>query len=155
MSGTTTRPVEVFFSYSHKDEKFRDDLETHLSLLKRDGLITQWHDRRIGAGTEWKNSIDEHLESAGVILLLISSDFLASDYCYDIELKRAMERHEKGEARVIPVILRHCDWSSATFAKLQSLPKDAKPIKSWADNDEAFADVAAGIRQIIRELNHP
>src|SRR5262249_17076867 len=127
MSNTTTKPVEVFYSYSHRDEEFRDELEKHLRQMKRDGLITGWHDRRIGAGMEWKSSIDEHLESAGVILLLISSDFLDSDYCYDVELKRAMERHEKGEARVIPVILRHCDWSSAAFAKLQALPKNAKP----------------------------
>jgi hypothetical protein len=155
MPNVAISPVKVFYSYAHKDEEFKDELETHLSQMKREGLITGWHDRRIGAGMKWANSINEHLESAGVVLVLISSDFLASDYCNGVELKRAMERHEKGEVRVIPVILRHCDWSSAIFAKLQALPKNAKPVKSWADRDEAFADVASGIRKVIKEFNHP
>jgi hypothetical protein len=155
MQNEAIQQVEVFYSYSHKDEEFRDELEKHLSLLKRQGFISGWHDRKIGAGTEWKDSINEHLESAGIILLLVSSDFLASDYCYDIELKRAMERHENGEARVIPVILRHCDWSSAPFAKLQALPKNAKPITAWTDRDEAFTDVAAGLRLVITGLQRP
>jgi hypothetical protein len=155
MSIEAVRPIEVFYSYSHKDEDLRNELEAHLALLRREGSITGWHDRKIGAGTEWKNSINEHLESARVILLLISSDFLASDYCYDIELKRAMERHNSGEARVIPIILRSCDWASAPFVKLQALPKNAKPIKSWDDRDEAFTDVAAGIREAIADINRP
>ena len=108
------RPIEVFFSYSHEDEELRDQLEKHLAILKRQGVITGWHDRKIGAGTEWKDQIDEHLESAQVILLLVSADFLASDYCYDRELKRAMERHEAGEAREIPVILRSVDWKGGS-----------------------------------------
>jgi len=146
------RPVEVFYSYSHKDEEFLEKLITHLTLLKRSGVIAGWHDRQISAGTEWRSQINKHLESAVVILLLVSADFLASDYCYDLEMKKAMERHEKGEARVIPVILRHCDWSSAVFAKLQALPKNAKPVKSWADQDEAFTDIAIGIKRAIAEI---
>src|SRR5262245_33550131 len=94
-------PIEVFYSYSHKDEEFLEKLITHLSLLKRKGVITGWYDRQISAGAEWKERIDEHLESASVILLLVSSDFLASDYCYDLEMARAMERHAEGTARVI------------------------------------------------------
>ena len=109
--------IEVFFSYSHRDEEMRDELEKHLTILKRDGVITTWHDRRIGAGSEWEGQIDEHLNAAEIILLLISVDFLASDYCHDIELRRAMERHEAGEARVIPVILRTVDWKGAPFGK--------------------------------------
>jgi TIR domain-containing protein len=145
-------PVEVFYSYSHKDEEFLDKLITHLSLLKRKGIITGWYDRQISAGTEWKDRIDEHLESAVVILLLVSADFLASDYCYDLEMKRAMERHAEGTARVIPIILRNCDWSDAPFGKLQALPKNAKPVKSWADQDEAFTDIVTGIRRAIAEI---
>ena len=80
------------------------------SILKRQDIITAWYDREISAGTEWEGSIDAHLNTAHVILLLISADFLASDYCYDIELTRAMERHAVGDARVIPVILRDVDW---------------------------------------------
>ncbi|MGK7885009.1 MAG: toll/interleukin-1 receptor domain-containing protein [Crocosphaera sp.] len=144
--------IEVFFSYSHKDESLRDKLANHLKLLERQGVISAWYDRDITAGTEWKGQIDEHLESAQVILLLISADFLASDYCYDIELKRAMERHELGEARVIPIILRDVDWKGATFGKLQALPKNAKPITSWDNEDEAFTNVAKGIRKAVDQL---
>lgn len=151
-----TRTVELFYSYAHEDEKLREQLEKHLVILKRQGVIQDWHDRKIGAGTEWKGQIDAHLNSAGVILLLISADFLASDYCYDIELKRAMQRHEAGEARVIPVILRPVDWQGAPFGKLQALPKDAKPVTSWTKRDEAFANVAQGIRAAVEELvGHP
>jgi len=144
--------VEVFYSYAHADEEFRVELEKHLSLLKRQKIISAWHDRNISAGTEWKDAIDKHLESAGIILLLISADFLASDYCYDIELNRAMERPAEGTARVIPIILRKCDWSTAPFGKLQALPKNAKPVKSWADTDDAYTDIAIGIRKAVAEL---
>ncbi|MDJ0728985.1 MAG: toll/interleukin-1 receptor domain-containing protein [Crocosphaera sp.] len=144
--------IEVFFSYSHKDETLRDKLANHLKLLERQGVISAWYDRDITAGTEWEGQIDEHLESAKVILLLISADFLASNYCYDIELKRAMKRHELGEARVIPIILRDVDWKGATFGKLQALPKNAQPITSWDNEDEAFANVARGIRKAVDQL---
>jgi hypothetical protein len=147
--------VEVFFSYSHKDERYRKQLESHLSLLKRQGVITDWHDRRIQAGTEWAGQIDEHLESAGIILLLVSSDFLASKYCYDVELTRALERHEAREARVIPIILRPVDWHSAPFAKLQALPRDGKPVTKWSNRDEAFLDIAQGIRKAVEDLRSP
>jgi hypothetical protein len=102
--------IEIFFSYSHKDERLRNQLAEHLSTLKNQGVIDDWHDRKITAGTEWEGQIDEHLNTAKIILLLISSSFLASKYCYDIELKRAMERHNADEARVIPIILRSSDW---------------------------------------------
>lgn len=146
------RPIRLFFSYSHKDEALRDELETHLALLKREGLLQSWHDRRIGAGTEWEGEIDKNLEEAEVIILLVSADFLASDYCYDKEMKRALERHDAGEARVIPVILRKTDWQSAPFAKLQALPKDARPITLWQDRDEAWTDVTLGIRRVVEAL---
>jgi tetratricopeptide (TPR) repeat protein len=146
------KPIEVFFSYSHKDEELRDQLSNHLSTLKRKQFITAWHDRRIGAGTEWANEIDERLDAADIILLLISSDFLASDYCYDIEVKRAMERHDAGEARVIPVILRPVDWKGAPFGKLQALPRDARPVTEWPNRDQALLDIAQGIRAAAEEL---
>lgn len=147
------RPIEVFYAYSHKDEEFRDELETHLSMLRRQGVIASWHDRRIGAGREWKGQIDSHLNSASVILLLVSPDFIASDYCFDVETKRAMERHEAGEARVIPVILRTVDgWHDAPVGKLQAVPKDGKPVKTWPDRDQAFADVARSIKLAVKDL---
>lgn len=144
-----TEPLELFYSYSHKDEDLRDKLETHLSMLKRQKVISQWHDRVIIAGQEWGGEIDEHLKSADIILLLVSADFLASDYCYDIELKLAMERHEAGEACVIPVILRPCDWSGAPFSKLHALPRNAKPVTIWSNHDEAFTDIVQGIRKAV------
>ena len=146
-------PVEVFISYSHRDDEFRAQLETHLALLKRSGAVKTWHDRRIGAGQEWSNEISEHLESADLILLLISADFLASDYCYDIEMKQALKRHEAGLAAVIPIIVRKVDnWESAPFSKLQVLPKDGKAITTWPDRDEAWSDVARGIRLAVDRL---
>lgn len=145
-------PIEVFFSYSHKDEELRDELSKHLAMLKRRHVITGWHDRRIGAGKEWQSEIDHHLKTADIVLLLVSSDFLASEHCYDVEVRRAMERHDTQEARVIPVILRPVDWKGAPFVRLQALPKDAKPITAWANRDDAFLNVAEGIRAAVEEL---
>ena len=125
---STNQPATIFFSYSHKDEELRDELTKHLSILERNGVISGWHDRRIAPGEEWANEIDEWMDTAQVILLLISSDFIASDYCWNIEVKRAMERHEAGEPCVIPIILRPVNWSSAPFGKLQALPQNAKPV---------------------------
>lgn len=144
--------IEIFYSYCHADEALRNELEKHLSQLRREGIIKGWHDRQIPAGKEWDGQINQHLDSADIILLLISSDFLASDYCNDIEVKRAMERHEAVEALVIPIILRSCDWNRAPFGKLQALPKDALPIKKWPDQDDAFLDVARGIRKAAEGL---
>jgi tetratricopeptide (TPR) repeat protein len=149
----SSTPVEVFYSYAHKDETFRKELVTHLSLLRRQGLIIAWHDRHIQAGTDWSQAIDEHLERASVILLLISADFLASDYCYGIEMQRALQRHQANEARVIPILLRPVDWGKAPFAYLQALPTGAKPITTWRNRDAAFTDVAAGIRRVIEDLS--
>ena len=98
----TPKPVEVFFSYAHEDEPLRKELEKHLSLLRRQGLITGWHDRLIAPGTDWARAIDEHLQQASIILLLVSADFLASDYCYGIEMERALQRHQTKQARVLP-----------------------------------------------------
>jgi len=141
--------LEVFYSYAREDEKLRDRLETHLTLLKRDGLITEWHDRKIGAGDEWHGDINAHVHSAQIILLLVSADFLASEYINDVELKIALDRHALHEAIVIPIILRPVNWSKAPFAKLQGLPRDARPVTSWSDPEEAFADVARGIEAIV------
>ena len=137
--------VRVFYSYSHKDETLRNELETHLKILERQGLIAPWHDRLIGPGTEWANEIDANLERADLILLLVSADFVASDYCYDKEMTRALERHDAGEARVIPIIIRDTNWSKAPFARLQALPKDAKPVVLWPDKDSAWTNVSKGI----------
>ena len=151
MTQTSKKAVRIFFSYSHEDEELRDELAAHLSLLKRRKVIEEWYDRDVDAGEEWRDKIDAHLEGADIILLLVSADFLASDYCYNVEMKRAMERHEASAARVIPIILRPVVWEEAPFGKLQALPKDAKAVTSWANRDEAFADVVAGIRRAIKQ----
>lgn len=139
----------IFFSYSHKDEALRDKLETHLSMLKRQGFIEAWHDRRITPGDVLDKAIGVHLERADIVLLLVSPDFLASDYCYEKEMTRALERHEAGACRVIPVILRPCDWKDAPFGKLLAAPKDGKPITRWPDIDEAFLDVTQAIKSAL------
>jgi hypothetical protein len=144
----------VFFSYAHRDETLRDELAKHLSLLQNQKVIAGWHDRQIPAGTEWAGAIDAHLDNAQIILLLISADFMASTYCYGIEMTRAMERHEAGQARVIPIILRPVDWHNAPFGTLQALPKDGRPVTRWRPQDEAFLDIARGIRSVVEELAH-
>jgi hypothetical protein len=143
-------------SYAHEDEELRDQLDKHLHLLKRQGLITSWHDREIRAGDDWAKKIDSHLDSAQIILLLISADFLASDYCYGIEMKHALERYFAGEARVIPIILRPVDWKQdPILSNLQALPTDGKPVTTWASSppyDAAFEDIAQGIRKVLADL---
>jgi hypothetical protein len=143
--------LNVFFSYSHEDEDLRKKLEVHLTLLKRQGKIRAWHDRLILPGKEWAKEIDENLETADVVLLLVSPDFVASEYCWDVEMSRALERHKAGTARVIPILLRPVDWSSAPFAKLQALPKNARPITTWTNLDEAFLSVAEGLRAALED----
>jgi hypothetical protein len=145
----------LFFSYSHKDEALRDELEVHLSMLKNRGLIESWHDRRILAGDQVDHTIDANLEAADIILLLVSPDFLASRYCYDVEVKRAMERHRAGKCRVIPVILRPCDWKDAPFAALLAAPKDGKPVTMWANRDEAFLGVVHQIKAGLPRVSQP
>lgn len=142
----------IFFSYSHKDEVLRNELEAHLALLKHEGFVDAWHDRRIVAGDELDDAIFSKLEAADIILLLVSSDFINSAYCYSREMARAMERHHAEEARVIPVILRHCDWARAPFGKLMAIPRDGKPVVSWPDRDEALADVAKQVRQAVEAI---
>jgi hypothetical protein len=144
--------IEIFFSYAHEDEKLRNQLEKQLSLLKWQGLIASWHDREIAAGTEWVSEVNAHLNTASIILLLVSPDFLASHYCYSIEVKRAMERYEAGEARVFPIILRPVYWKKTLFGRLQALPKNAKPVTQWQNRDEAFFDIAENIRKAAEEL---
>ena len=149
------RPLQAFVSYSHKNDRLRAELETHLKLLSRIGALQLWTDRRITAGTEWKGQIDENLERADLILLLVSADFMNSDYCYDIELKRALERHEAKEARVVPIIVRKVAWHSAPFGKLQALPANGKVVDRGggpASRDAAWAEVAEGLEKALREI---
>lgn len=110
--------VKLFISYAHKDDVLREELEIHLKLLQRQKVIDIWNDRKIGVGAEWRGAIDDNLEAADIILLLVSADFLASDYCFDVEIERAMQKHQEKSAVVIPVSLRPCDSNGADFMKL-------------------------------------
>ncbi len=147
-----TRAIRIFYSYAHEDAELRDELDKHLAAMKRNNLIVEWHDRDIQAGTEWEQEINEHLNTAQIILLLISSDFMASDYCYSIEMNRAMERHERGEARVIPIILRPVDTEGTPFSKLEMLPTDRKPVTDWPNHDLAYLNIAQGIRKVVEKF---
>ena len=144
--------LTLFFSYSHKDEDLRDQLEVHLTMLKRQGLIDAWHDRRLLAGDHLDHSIKAELERADIILFLASPDFIASQYCYDVEVARAMQRHDAGQARVIPVILRPCEWQQTPFGKLLGTPRDNKPVTRWPDRDEAFQDVVRAVRKAAEAM---
>ena len=145
--------ASVFLSYSHADETLKSELEKHLAQLRREGAIEVWHDRKISAGDALDKTISANLERAEIILLLVSSDFLNSNYCYDVEFKRALQKHEEGSARLIPIILRPCDWQHSPLGKLLAAPKDGKPITKWANLDEAFLDVVLQIRAVLPTKN--
>src|SRR5260221_6757256 len=146
-------PLEVFISYAHEDRALKEELTTHLSNLRRQGLIKTWHDGDIVPGTEWEQQIIEHLTSAHLILLLISSDFMASDFCYSVEMQKAIARHQTNQARVLPILVRQTDWKDAPFSILQMLPTGTRPVVNWTRRDDAFTDVVKGIRKAIEDLN--
>ena len=147
--------IRLFISYAHEDELLKNQLIKHLALLQNQGFVTEWHDRDISAGADWAYEINSHLNTAHVILLLVSADFLASKYCYSIEMKRALERHQAKETSVIPIILRPVDWHEAPFSHLQPLPTEGKPVTSWSGRhgrDSAFTNITVGIRVLVKEL---
>jgi hypothetical protein len=154
MPTPSVNAVKVFLSYAHADEALCDELRKHLSVLRRQHVIQDWYDRQILPGGNWAGAIADELNAARIILLLVSADFLASNYCYDIELKQALARHTAGKAVVVPVILRECDWQNAPFSHIQALPKGAKPVTSWINRDEALTQVIVGLRRAIANL-HP
>jgi hypothetical protein len=150
--------LSLFYSYSHEDETLCNQLEKHLRQLQRQGLISGWHDRQIPAGGEWAHETDAHLQTASLILLLVSPDFLASDYCYEHEMQHALERHKRGEARVIPIVLRPCDWQHTPLQNLQCLPRNGKAVTQWPDQDEVFNAIAQNLRRIVEQqqaVAHP
>ena len=147
-------PYEVFISYAHEDREMRKELDKHLRLLNRLNTITSWTEGDIDPGTEWEPQITEHLNKAAIILLLISPDFIGSDFCYSTEMNRAIERHDADEACVIPIVLRPVYWEGAPFSKLRVLPSNGKPITAWDSQDQAFEDVVRGIVVAIENLSN-
>jgi hypothetical protein len=145
------RPIELFYSYSHKDQKLRQKLDDHLSGLQQQGIIAGWHDGEITAGDDWSQEICDHLDRADIVLLLVSSSFMSSKYCNKIELQRAIVRHAAGRAKVIPVILRSCVWQP-TLGKFQALPSTGTAVIDWSNRDAAFTDIVKGISKAAEEL---
>src|ERR1700737_1518724 len=145
-------PYSVFISYSHRDRELRGELEKHLSNLRRQKVIASWYDGNISPGPEWESQIREKLNKDQIILLFISADFMDSDFCYSIEMTRAIARHDANQARVLPIILRPCDWKGTPFAELQILPTGGKAVTRWPTHDDAFEDVIQGIRLAIANL---
>lgn len=148
--------VKVFLSYSHIDEAFKEKLDVHLAPLKRSEKIETWNDRKLMPGDSFDEEINKHLNEDEVIILLISADFINSDYCYMIELPKALERRKQGEAIVIPIILRPCLWKETPLKNIQMLPKDAKPVSKYSDEDDAYLEIAESINDIINKFinNH-
>lgn len=161
-----TKAIKIFYSYAYEDKTKRDELEKHLVALKRSGKILTWYDRDIQAGLQWEQEIETRLNSADLILLLVSHHFMNSDYCC-IQMERALERQASGEARVIPIILSPCDTKDTLISGLQSLPAlpasgkpiphqaspaSGKPITEWRDRHVAFVNVVQGIRVVVETL---
>lgn len=146
--------INVFIAYSRENSDLRLRLDKHLSGLKRRKYINTWFDGLIEPGSEWEKEIDSELSRADIILLLISADFIASDYCFDVEMKKAISRHEKGDAVIIPIILHPCDWSELPFSKIQGLPQNGKAVSSdyWTSSEVAFSEIAKSIKSIVDNL---
>lgn len=145
-------PLQLFYCYAREDQGLRNELDKHLAGPRRSGLIISWHDGKIVPGTPWEQEIDIHLDASDIILLLVSPDFINSDYCYGKEMRRAIERHQEQKARVVPILVRSVYWQDTPFSRLQALPTDAKPVNRWNDRDEAFEDVTRGIYSVVRNL---
>ncbi len=154
METVAPKTLKIFYCYAREDKLLREEMDLHLSTLKRLNHVITWADHEIAPGEDWARSIDNHLNDANIIFLLVSPNFIGSDYCYGIEMQRALERHERKQARVIPIILRPVDWEDAPFSKLQVLPTNALPVTSWTNRDSAFADIVKNLRPVIKELRN-
>ena len=141
--------MKAFISYSHRDRAALERLHTHLAVLRSDGRLDEWFDREILAGEEIDSEIEERLESSELFLLLVSPDFLASDYCVNREMKRALERHRSGAARVVPIVIEPCDWASTALRDLKALPQDGRPVSEWTNENNAFLDVVQELRRML------
>ena len=142
----------VFYSYSHEDRSYCQKLRKHLALLERSGIIVSWFDREILPGSDWAYEIDEHLNQSEMVLLLVSANFISSDYCFGKEMARALERHDAEECLVIPIFIKPVDYSGAPFARLQMLPSNGRPAIMWKPQDAAWEDTAKGVRKVAETL---
>jgi pSer/pThr/pTyr-binding forkhead associated (FHA) protein len=149
--------LKAFCSYSHRDEELRNDFAPYLGILAREGLIRVWHDRKIPPGDDWAGNIDEELNTADLVLLFISADFIESHYAYDVEMKRALELHDARKAKVVPVLLRPTPLGGGLpFERLQMIPRDRKAITTWPNRDQAWSAVTSELRELAqRTLTAP
>lgn len=147
-----TGPVKIFISYAHEDKAYCTKLANHLRPLVRKGDIEVWTDGEIELGNEWDDEIKNALAESEIVLFLISSDFVNSEYIDGVELKKAMERYQKKDLIIIPVIIRFCDFSSLKLSRFQAAPAGGKPISKWDDHDEAYVNVVMGLKKVIKRL---
>jgi HEAT repeats/TIR domain/HEAT repeat len=146
------KSIALYFSSAPSDADLQTQLANHLNLLERQEIITSWHHRQMLPGDERTQVINQQLNTADIILLLISADSIADHTCYDLEIQQAMARHQAGEARVIPILLRPVDWQGAPFSQLPVLPRNHQPVTSWSDRHAAFQEIAEGIREVAIDL---
>lgn len=144
--------IKIFISCSDSNQEYLKEFRSHLKVLERVGLVKSCHDRLISSGTEWKGQVDENLNQADVILLLLSASFIESEYCLDVEINRALTRHENKEALVVPILIKPVVWSDLPFSRLQFLPSNGQSVSTWSNRDLAWVDITEGLKVAIREL---
>lgn len=150
---TSKNPIKVFISYAKEDTSFMHELTKHLKVFEKNNIIEIWHDALIAPGENWKEEIKVHIQDAHVIILLISADFMASDYIDNIEISKSLDRSRKRETVIIPIIIRPTNYSSLEISKYQALPKDGKPVSTWVDKDEAWVDITNQLKKLFDSLS--
>lgn len=143
---------KIFISYAHKDEELKKQFETHLSGLKRQNVVDVWDDRQVLIGEKWDEKIKNKLLTSDIVIFLISSDFLASEYINEVEIKETILRHKNNEVLIAPIFLRPCDFESSILSGFQGVPRDAKFITTWSDKDSAFLEVINELKKLINEF---
>jgi hypothetical protein len=146
------KPAKAFISYSHIDGAALSRFATHLAMLRREGMLADWVDQKILAGGEIDKEVSRQLDACDLFLPLVSPDFLNSNYCYDTEMKRAIERHESGAIRIVPIIIEPCDWKASPLKRFKALPRDGKPVAEWTNKNNAYLDVVTELRRLIEEM---
>jgi hypothetical protein len=152
MSDTSMQEIKLFYCYAREDIAFRDKLEIQLGSLKHQYCLSHWSDREIVPGENWEQTINKHLDTADIILLLISPYFIASEYCYGKEMQRALRHHHEGTCRIIPILVRPTSWKDTPIGSIQVLPTNAKPITRWANRDDAYFNIVEGINNSLKSF---
>ncbi len=148
--------INIFIAYSREDAEILKKLRTNLKVLERTQNVNVWYDGEIEAGSDWEKSIKTHLYTADIILLLVTENFIASDYCYDVEMKEALSLHDQDKVRSIPIIAKECLWQDTPFARLQALPEDGKALTSsdWSNPNRPYLNVVEELRSICQDIRN-